>query len=569
MTRAWAALALLLAACSSCGGAQGASSEVREPTRDPEHPRPSADWRDPSRSPLGTNLDSVNDWSAELPFVDLFRAARPWNSSIGMGEDDDQRPIDVDAHGWPRQLADNQIVRTGMLNMGDIHARAGRYVVLWEGDGEVEYFGGVEHHLVDDDSRPGRHVLDFDPQGDEDVDFFGLAITRTNPSDPVRNVRVLLPGGACEDDERRWCDEESPCASGAACVPFEDSYAERPFNPDFLAQLDLYGVIRFMNWMSINDSEVTTWDERPKLDDASWARGNGVPLEIIAALSNALHADPWICIPHGADDDYVRRTGQLLEQQLDPARRVWLEYSNEVWNGMFQQAHHARDEGVRLGLAPADERANAYLRYYARRSMEVFDAFGETFPRRERVVRVIAGQAPNLGLSHAILGVDGVAEASDALAIAPYFGTFVNPENRDEVLGTGIEELLTEAREEQIPQVMGWVREQHELAEEHGLSLVAYEAGQHYVGVNGVEHDDEVNAHLDRLNRHPGFEAVYRQYLEGWHESGGGMLAHFVHCSTSHAWGRFGATEWMGQPPEDAPKLRAIIRFVDSTPRWW
>ena len=99
--------------------------------------------------------------------------------------------------------------------------------------------------------------------------------------------------------------------------------------------------------------------------------------------------------------------------------------------------------------------------------------------------------------------------------------------------------------------------------------------GQDWIGcglfgaIEGLEHDDEVNERLDVLNRDPRFEGVYTQYLEGWRDNGGELLMHFVHTAAANEWGRFGASEWTGQPRSETPKLRAIIRFVDANRRWW
>lgn len=568
---------LAVGACSSCGGGSstGGAGATAEPV--PRTPEPGGEHvalgaggrRDPRRSPLGTNLGQIYDWSSEIPFVDLFRVSRAWNSAPEMYGPDDQQPVDVDEHGWVRRLGPRQIVRTGMLNGGPSHTRPGRYLVLWEGNGELEYFGGIEHHLVASESRPGRHVFDWDPERSDDVHFFGLAITRTDPADPVRNVRVLLPGGSCEDDERQWCDLEGPCASGARCVPFEESHLERPFNPDFLSELDVYGFVRFMNWQATNDSPVSTWEQRARLDDARWALGRGVPLEIIVELSNRLGVDPWICIPHRADDRYVVEAGRLLAARLAPERRVWLEYSNEVWNAIFEQQRYSRDEGFRRRLAEPHQFALVTMRFYAQRSREVFERFSEGFPDRQRVVRVLGAQAANDWVATEVLAVPGVAESADALAIAPYFGIFVGPEEREGFMAASLESLLDRTERELVPESLGWVRTHRALADQHGLALVAYEAGQHFVAVRGLENDEAVAARLDEINRHPRFEGIYTRYLEGWREAGGGLLMHFVHVARPDQWGRFGAREWLGQPLESAPKMRAIIRFVDSTPRWW
>ena len=72
------------------------------------------------------------------------------------------------------------------------------------------------------------------------------------------------------------------------------------------------------------------------MTDATWSR-KGVPIEVMMALSTRLRAEPWVNIPHLADDDYVSRFASLVLEALPDDFRVWVEYSNEVWNSQFSQ----------------------------------------------------------------------------------------------------------------------------------------------------------------------------------------------------------------------------------------
>lgn len=70
-----------------------------------------------------------------------------------------------------------------------------------------------------------------------------MTVERTNPQNPVRNIRVLMPG-------------------------FEAATAEAlPFHPRFVSSLKKYGVLRFMNWMKSNLKGPATWEERAKPTD--------------------------------------------------------------------------------------------------------------------------------------------------------------------------------------------------------------------------------------------------------------------------------------------------------------
>ncbi|HEX5656519.1 MAG TPA: hypothetical protein VFX59_04960, partial [Polyangiales bacterium] len=70
---------------------------------------PATDKR--KRSPLGTNLDSITDWSSSFPFVDAMKRSREW-SSTNDNTWEDQKPMPRDDSDWIKQLAKGQYART-------------------------------------------------------------------------------------------------------------------------------------------------------------------------------------------------------------------------------------------------------------------------------------------------------------------------------------------------------------------------------------------------------------------------------------------------------------------------
>ena len=66
-------------------------------------------------APLGTNLTAVNDYSPQLPFIDIFKISREWFTQCDVGEDPgctngnawdtgESTSLDVDSSGWVRSL---------------------------------------------------------------------------------------------------------------------------------------------------------------------------------------------------------------------------------------------------------------------------------------------------------------------------------------------------------------------------------------------------------------------------------------------------------------------------------
>lgn len=167
------------------------------------------------------------------------------------------------------------------------------------------------------------------------------------------------------------------------------STTDNPWNEQLLQDLAPYHVLRFMDWNLINESDnpQAAWDTRaqPKTKQAE-----PVAFEWQIDLCNRSMKDYWVNIPHAADADYIDKLARLIHDKLDSKLRVYIEWSNEVWNGTFPQRDYAQSRGEELGLS-GDDKAAAYLVYQSVRAFEAFEAvFGANSPR---VVKVIAGQA--------------------------------------------------------------------------------------------------------------------------------------------------------------------------------
>jgi hypothetical protein len=469
------------------------------------------------RRRIGMNLSGIVDWSTELPFVDVFKSSRRW-------QDPAKGEVAVDANHWPL-LKPGQAAETLMVREIDGRYPAGVYTATWEGTGRVAMRKWDVKRVAK--SEPRRIEAEVAP-ADGGI---ALEILESDPKDPVRNVRVTMPG-----------------REGAAS----------PFNPAFLERTRPFGVVRFMDWQRTNWSPLVRWSERPLPSHASWATPAGTPVEVMVDLSNALRADPWFCIPHKADDDFVRRFAKLVKERLDPSLKVYVEYSNEAWNGIFEQARHCHERGKALGLSDNDFQAQ--LRYYSQRAVEVLKLWQEAFGDPGRVVRVLASQFSNAWVSEQVLGWKEAAKEADALAVAPYFGGDLGRMSRHkEVAAMSVDGLLDALAKEIDGPNRDEIRRQAEVAKRFGVRLVAYEGGQHLVGVGGVENDKAVTELFFAANRHPRMVDLYRRHLGHWREGGGGLYVAFSDCAKPSKWGSWGALEWIDQPLDQAPKHRALL----------
>jgi hypothetical protein len=287
-------------------------------------------------------------------------------------------------------------------------------------------------------------------------------------------------------------------------------------------------------------------------------------VELLCDLANRLQADAWFCLPHLADNDYVRQFAALVKLQLHPARRVYVEYSNEVWNGQFQQHHYAGEQGRKLGLA--EKPWEAAWHYTARRSVEIFRIWEETFRGRERLIRVLPTQAGNSYVARQILGWESASNNADALAIAPYISMNIPPEGKgltaEQVAAWPVEQFLDVVETNALPECIRWMEQHRQIARERRLQLVCYEAGQHFVGVHGAENNAALTRLLHAANAHPRMEKIYSSYYAAWQANEGALLCHFSSVGQWSKWGSWGLLQFADDDPRQSPKFMATLKWA-------
>ena len=211
-------VAVLFAAAAGVAAAQ-----PKKPPVPPARPTP------PAERTLGLNLAPVHDWSSELTFVDAFKTARPWVSQAkgkgwGLGGD-----LALDAKGNVAKLAPDQFAEAMLFVDLKGGYPGGDYLCRYDGTGEVEF--GFAAKVKE--RGPGRAVVAVDPAAGQ----VSVKVMKTDPADPVRNIRFVMPG-------------------------FHDTYEAEPFHPTLLARLKGFTTVRFMDWGRTNGNPVAAWADR-------------------------------------------------------------------------------------------------------------------------------------------------------------------------------------------------------------------------------------------------------------------------------------------------------------------
>jgi hypothetical protein len=492
---------------------------------------------------LGTNLSEVTDYSRELPFVDVFKMARPWIPQVQGGAWGKGLALALDSNGWITSLQPGQYAETILLdNALDDRPNfpAGQYVILYDGEGTLQ-FDMQSATIVS--QTPGRIVINIGVQNG-----VFLMETATNPANYLRNIRFLMPGS-------------------------ESTYFTQPFNPVFLQKLNGYKTLRFMEWMLTNGSTQKNWADRPVQGDYTYMR-RGVPVEVLVALANATGITPWFNVPAQATDDYVLQLATLINQQLSASMKFYLEYSNETWNGSFSQRGWLQAQGQAAGYSSDPTLAGFY--YNAARSSQIFAIATSALSSPARMIRVMAAQAANSWLSDQMLGFQNSFANADVLAIAPYFNCDDTGSGGFGVLGDPLTAAQVDTMSSsqiidiELAHINGCANEQMmssaSVAKKYGLKLVAYEGGQSLVGYYGAENDVTMTSLFKAANRDSRMAALYTQYLSNWVAAGGDMFVHFSDVTAFTRYGSWGALEYQDQDPGTAPKFQALTAFAAQHP---
>lgn len=504
---------------------------------------------------LGINTNEIHYEDASIPFVDLFRVASPFAENVLALNSE---KVQYDSNGWPTDLGGGE---AGTKFLGKLPPDAlveGDYSVLYDGVGTLRY--GHDVKVVS--RAQGREVIRLVAGADGVLDA-SVVITQTDKRNPLRNIRILPPGGICQHDPLTRVMTAQECAATGDYLPFEQHYQSIVFNPDYLRFMKDFSTIRFMGMSGITRNPVVHWQDRPRLEKATWGGtygARGAPLEVMVDLANRLNKDAWFNLPHAADDEYLRSFATYVRDHLQPHLKIYLEYTNEAWNTTFSHNEYTQKKGIELGYG--NHAVEAGYRYYAQRSRELFALWEEVFGGRERFVRVLGSWDTRPDITRKLLNYDETYRFVDAVAIAPYFGGNVKG-FRESTTVDEIFALTTDPSSyRSLPEVLKMVKEQAQLAQQYGLDLLGYEGGQGLVDWATRDSAQHPNPLFFAANRDPRMGVLYRDFLKGWQAAGGHLLMLFSAPRTCQWYGCWGLKEHIRQPREQAYKYAAVLDAI-------
>lgn len=306
-----------------------------------------------------------------------------------------------DSNGYPKYLLTNSV--TGLpvpvfAQPGqndnpecDVFYR-GRTTLTWEGDADIRITSGTcisgncTGRLVN-----GTRIYTIGGTGS--INGHLVKIFDINPSNYPKKVRAWLP------------DPTDPFNKSLTPI----NGVEQTWHPSYLARINVpeIGVYRFMDLGHTNSNPLVNWSERRGKDHCFMTsptvrripfgatsgdlRNSGISYEMMIDLCNRTGKDAWICVPHGATDDFKRQMARLFRDNLNPTLRIYLELSNEIWAcaGSFPQGCYANTQAAAEGIA-----TDVWI---GRRFAELWSIWQNEFGSPNRLVRVITNQTGNAG----------------------------------------------------------------------------------------------------------------------------------------------------------------------------
>jgi len=165
-----------------------------------------------------------------------------------------------------------------------------------------------------------------------------------------------------------------------------------------LSTLGQYRLLRFMTWNKTNHSRVKNYTDTTQESYYTYDRNTDwpsqVPVATMVDLCNDVNADCHINIPSLATDAYISAFADDVAYSLNSNLKLYLEWSNEVWNSQFVQWRYsfmeANDElsgftttGCDPQTGSFEDRNDCAQDWYAKRTYEMcelaqaeFDAAG-------------------------------------------------------------------------------------------------------------------------------------------------------------------------------------------------
>ncbi len=342
---------------------------------------------------IGVGLDGIGGTALEFPNVTL--TASTWESVANSGTN-----ATIDPQGWATE--DFRVVFfdhrpfNAWNNAPDDPQKyvvdlSGTYTLSFKGQANLTSWSDApivfQNKIYNSTTNSTTVDIVFPPGGGTNqatignYGFFQINFLQTNYATGiagVKEIRLLRPG----------YQNNNP----------------QIFRATYLNAISPFSTMRFMDYLSTNNIDAgypatRTWANRQQSNAPTYSKG--APWETIIALANYTARDMWINIPVDADSMYVVQLATLIKNTLRPEVKIYIEYSNEVWNGGFTQYKYnydavlqsPQDADIRASTTYDDLRRDRRVARHIVKIGKIFESvMGVTLASRTRIRPVFAYQ---------------------------------------------------------------------------------------------------------------------------------------------------------------------------------
>ena len=214
---------------------------------------------------------------------------------------------------------------------------------------------------------------------------------------------------------------------------------------------------------------------------------------------------------------------ELIYQDLNPNLKVYVEYSNETWNGSFQQYNQVQSAAARNPVTTVKSGLYAVAQQSAFQTRYIGDVFKSVFGAESSRVLPVLGAFTWSPYSKAELSFlqqtyGQVSNSIAAFAIAPYVNMMPNTDKKGLTvtgLSNSYEEYLNTAVAEDLIS-------NEALAKTYGVPLYAYEGGG---GFYNSTKNPSLGAEFDNS---PLMYTLYRNLMTQWNLDVGGNYTFYA-----------------------------------------
>ena len=319
--------------------------------------------------------------------------------------------VGFDQYGWPTSLSGPHGVygsqqATLYLGASDVYnfMPAGAYLLSAVGTGwiSVEVGNGTGgfstpqfFQFTGTNGTPQSFEVTIGATGQMTVANINISLWESGGANYLRNVQFMMPDPAYAT---ATSPSTTPYATAQPSIWHDTYIAElRGAGPG-------YSAYRMMDLLGTNGSSITGWGQLAQCDGnlmplgtTSFGNQVQIPYQVLLNLLATLNpaADVYWNIPFHATDAFVTSCAGFLQANFP--NKVYLEYSNEVWNAGFQQFTDAANAGAtQFGggtYSGSSQEYNYNRQWYGYRSKLVHDLARAAFasdPRPSRLVPVFS-----------------------------------------------------------------------------------------------------------------------------------------------------------------------------------